>query len=170
MKKLKNIFTVAIISLLLLTGCSEKTDSGTEVSSKSDMTNSKGTLVCTRTATAQGDATANLSYEVSYNDGLVSVVRSTEEIISTDQSILDIYENAYKSIFKRYKDLKYYDNTVTRDETSVVSETTIQYNRIDLEKLKELENTDESIIKNGKVALKDWLAYAEKFGTTCSEK
>ena len=165
----KNKLLLLILLLLLVTGCTTKTESGTEINSKSDTSKSKGTLLCTRSGTAQGNAEVSLNYEVRYKKGYVLSVHSEEKIISNDSSILDQYEDAYKNIFKAYKDLKHYTNTVTRESNSVTSDTLIEYDKVDMNKLKEIENSDQSVIKDGKVALKDWLEFAEKFGTKCEE-
>jgi len=39
-----------------------------------------------------------------------------------------------------------------------------------MNKLEELEASDQNLIKNGKISLKDWLTFAEKLGTKCIEK
>lgn len=170
MKKTNKILLIFLFSLIILSGCTKQNESGSTVDSKTDLSDKKGTLICTRSASAPNNTTVDLKYEVSYKAGNVTNLHSTEKIVSNDEETLDSYEVAYKNIFKIYEDLKYYDNTVTRSSNSVVSDTVIQYNKVDLEKLKELENAEESVIKDGKVAIKDWLAFAEKFGTKCSEK
>ncbi len=170
MNKNKLLLFLVMICLFLVTGCSEKIQSGEKVDSDSNLENSNGTLICTRAATAQEGVSVDLSYEVKYSHGNIDVLHSIEKINTTNEEILSTYEEAYKKIFQRYEDLKYYDNLITRDEKSVISDTTIYYNKVDLVKLKELENADTSVIKNGKVSLKDWLEFAEKFGTTCYEK
>ncbi|MDO4996513.1 MAG: hypothetical protein Q4E69_04980 [Bacilli bacterium] len=172
MKKLSKIVLVLVFSLLILTGCSEETkfESGTTVDKNSDTTNATGTLLCSRGGKGLGDSTAELSYEVNYKKGYLTKVHSIEKVISEDSSILDQYEDAYKNIFKVYKDLKYYENTITRVDNSVTSDTTIDYSKIDMKKLEELESSSQSIIKNGKVSLNDWLTFASKVGTKCIEK
>ncbi len=167
--KNNKIFILFLAIIFLLTGCSEKIESGTEVTSKTDTKNSTGSLICTRKATAT-NAEINLDYEVDYKSGYITKLHSTEKIISSDSTILDTYEKAYKDIFIPYKKLKYYDNEVTRTDDYVLSDTIIQYDKVDMDQLKAIENTDQSVIKNGKVLLKDWLEFAENFGTECVEK
>ena len=169
MKKSSLVFII-LLSVFLLTGCTEKTESGTKVSSSTDTTNSRGTLTCTRSGIGLNSSEVDLNYEVKYNAGYVTNVHSIEKVTSTDSSTLDQYEEAYKNIFKAYKDLDHYTNNVTRTENTVVSDTIIEYDKVDMAKLEKIENAEETIIKNGKVALSDWLTFAEKFGTKCSEK
>lgn len=172
MNNLNKIIIVLIISLFCLTGCSEevKFESGTTVDKNSDTNNATGTLLCSRGGKGLGDSTAELSYVVNYKKGYLTKVHSIEKVISDDASILDQYEDAYNNIFEVYKDLKYYENTITRVDNSVTSDTTIDYSKIDMKKLEELESSSQSIIKNGKVSLKDWLTFASKVGTKCIEK
>lgn len=169
---MKKPFSLLILLLVavLVTGCSEKTESGTTVNSDSDMTNKKGMLACTREATGIKDSEVKLSYEVSYKDGYITTLHSMEQVTSKDEETRNTYKTAYENIFEKYKDLKYYTNKITVKENTVISDTVIEYDKVDTEKLKELENTSDSVIKDGKVALKDWLTFAEKFGTKCTEK
>ena len=96
-------------------------------------------------------------------------MHSLEKVISTAQEDLDEYETAYQKIYKNYEGLKYYDNKITRTENSVTSDTTINYEKINIEKLIEIEGEEDNVIENGKVKLKSWLDFAEKFGTNCEE-
>ena len=169
-KKIKNSLLL-IVSILFLTACgSVDMEKGITVTSKTDTSNKNGTLLCSRSAEALDNSTASFIYEVDYKSGYITKLHSKEEITSSSDEILDTYEEAYKNVFKAYKDLKYYDNEVTRTKSSVISETTVDYSKVDIERLKEIEAQEESIIKNGKISLKDWLTFAETFGTTCIEK
>ncbi len=161
--KYQKISLIIILLLIpvLITGCGK---SSTEVS----LYNGKGMLKCSREGTLDG-GTAKFSYEVSYKNGYITKLHSIEAVSSDDNSILDTYENAYKSIFASYKDLKYYDNTITRKDNTVTSETTINYAKIDTDKLLEIEGSEDNVIEDGKVKVVTWKKFAEKFGTTCSQ-
>lgn len=161
--KYQKISLIIILLLIpvLITGCGK---SNTEVS----LYNGKGMLKCSREGTLDG-GTAKFSYEVSYKNGYITKLHSIEKVSSDDNSILDTYENAYKSIFTSYKDLKYYDNTITRKNNTVTSETTINYAKIDIDKLLEIEGSEDNVIEDGKVKVVTWKKFAEKFGTTCSQ-
>lgn len=172
MKKLSKILFTLIITLFFITGCGEeiKIESGTKVDKNTDTANATGTLLCSRGGKGLGDSTADLSYEVNYKKGYLEKVHSIEKISSEDSSILDQYEDAYKNIFNKYKNLKYYENSIKREDNSVTSDTTIDYSKIDMNKLEEIEGNSQEIIKNGKIALSDWLTFASKVGTQCIEK
>ncbi len=168
--KINKKITLVIISLFLLTGCGKEVESGTKIDSKVDTTKSNGTLICSREANAQNNAQAKFYYEVNYRKGNITKLYTSEKVLTTDDSTLDTYENAYKKISQVFKNLNYYSTKVIRDESSVEYTSTIQYDKVDMEKLKALENSEDSIIKDGKIKVKDWLEFAEQFGTKCEEK
>lgn len=172
MKQKNKILFLILLCLFFITGCNEevKIESGTVVNAKTDTSNATGTLLCTRSGTGLSNSKAELSYVINYKKGYLSRVHSIEKVISDDSNILDQYEEAYNNIFKVYKDLKYYENTISRENDSVTSDTTIDYSKIDMQKLDELESTDQKLIKNGKILLKDWLTFAKNVGTQCIEK
>ena len=43
----------------------------------------------------------------------------------------------------------------------------INYEKVDIDKIIEIEGDDAKMFKDGKAKLKPWLTYAKKFGTTC---
>lgn len=169
MKKSK-ILLIIFICLFVCAACTEKTKSGIEVKSSSDMSENKGHLACSRSANGADGAQVELAYEIDYNKGYITSLRSIEKVISDNSSVLDKYESAYKKIFVAYKSLDYYTNKVTRSDTTVVSNTLIEYDKVDMDKLKSIEGEEDSVIKDGKVALSDWLEFAENFGTKCYEE
>lgn len=171
-KKITKISLILFITLFMVTGCKEEVrfSSGEKVTADTDTTNATGILICSRNGKGLNNSTAELSYEVSYKKGYLEIVHSLETLISEDQETLDTYENAYKNIFNTYKDLEHYENSIKRETDRVTSDTTINYSKIDMNKLEALEASDQNLIKNGKISLKDWLTFAEKLGTKCIEK
>ena len=107
--------SIVLVMVLLLAGC------GSNSSVSSD-----GVKKCTRTGTVTNGST-EMNYEVYYKGEYVVLLHSTEKIISDSSSVLDTYEEAYKSIFKQYEGLEYYDNKITRNSNSVTNEITINY-------------------------------------------
>lgn len=175
-----------LMMVVLLTGCgsdkSSTTANNTSRSSSNNSTNESTTpnsslsesdttgmekLTCSREATAGSDVDVNLDYEIFYQGEYIQILHSTEQVVTDDQDTLDEYEDAYKGIYKHYEGLKYYDNTVTRTNNSVTSDTVINYGKIDTDKLLAIEGEEDNVIKDGKVKLDDWLDFAEQFGTKC---
>lgn len=149
--------SIVLVMVLLLAGC------GSNSAVSSD-----GVKKCTRTGTVTNGST-EMNYEVYYKGEDVVLLHSTEKIISDSSSVLDTYEEAYKSIFKQYEGLEYYDNKITRSSNSVTNEITINYEKIDMGKLLDIEGEENNVIENGKVKLDTWLSFAKKYGVTCED-
>ena len=96
-------------------------------------------------------------------------MHAIEKVTSGDQSRLEEYEVAYKNISSHYEGLEYYNTSIIRDSNSVTNNTIINYEKIDIDKLLEIEGEEDNVVENGKVKLSTWLGFAEKFGTTCEE-
>lgn len=149
--------SIVLVMVLLLAGC------GSNSAVSSD-----GVKKCTRTGTVTNGST-EMNYEVYYKGEDVVLLHSTEKIISDSSSVLDTYEEAYKSIFKQYEGLEYYDNKITRNSNSVTNEITINYEKIDMGKLLDIEGEENNVIENGKVKLDTWLSFAKQYGVTCED-
>lgn len=160
MKKIISIISVILI-IFLLSGCtSEKYDG---------QYTGVGKLVCTREGTVP-NSEAEFNYTIAYNNGNILTLYSQEKITSDDESILNTYEEAYKKIYKPYKNLEYYTNEVTRYDNVVISETYIEYDKVNLNKLEELENSEQTIIENGKAKVDKWISFAKQIGVTCEKQ
>ena len=165
---------ILLIICLFTTGCfndvnSEINNNSDKIKKIDDLTKKKGTLLCTRSASAT-NAEPFFSYVIDYKNDEILKIHSTEGITSNDSSVLDEYEDAYKKIANYYVDIKYYDTKVERQTNKVTWDTTINYQKIDLDKLLELEGEENNIIEDGKAKLSSWLELGEKVGTTCVEK
>ena len=126
-----------------------------------------GVIKCSRTGSIDG-ATTEMNYELYYEGDYLTILHSTEQVISDDVSILDTYEEAYKNIYEAYEGLEYYDAKVIRNDTSVTSDVFINYARIDIAALLDIEGAEDNVIdKDGKVRLQTWLDFAEPFGVKC---
>ncbi len=180
-KKIGKI-ALLLIAILLLAGCGKENETTTKniqekktsepsINNKTEVPESQtegmSKLTCTREADAGSDIDVNLDYEVYYQGEYIQILHSTEQVVTDNQETLDEYENAYKGIYKNYEGLKYYDNTVKRTDNSVTSDTVINYGKIDIDKLLDIEGEEDNVIKNGKVKLDDWLEFTEKFGMKC---
>ena len=178
MKKIISLFCLLIICFLL-SGC------GSEEVTKPDVTgtttvvkeivsedfnrNGTGKLKCSQEAVAEDGIDVDLSYLVTYKNGNILELVSIQKVISQSNSSLDLYESAYETISDNYNGLKYYDGVVVRDSNSVTYTITINYDKIDIKKLLEIEGEEDNIIKNGKAKLSLWLDLAGKMGTVCEE-
>lgn len=158
-------FLVILLIVLLLTGCSSE--------SKEDNTYNTSNLShikCSRDASVDdSDTKVEINYDIYYDkDNYLSILKSVEKITSSNEEVLDEYEKAYKNIYSAYDNLEYYDNEVERDTNTVISKTSINYAKIDMDKLMDIEGSDNNVtVTDGKIKLDDWKSFAKKYGTVC---
>lgn len=164
-----SIFCLLILCAFLAVGCDNGQDGNSSRVNQSMLnidTSDMETLQCSRNGEADG-LTTDLQYEVFYQGDYIQILHSIEKVMSEDQDILDQYEKAYRDIFANYEGLEYYDNEITRAKDSITSDTVINYGKIDMDKLLEIEGEEDNVIEDGKVKLNTWLEFAEQFGVTC---
>lgn len=148
----KSIIIVLLLLIPFITGCDKK---------------EKIHEHCTREATAGDDVEVNLNYEIYYEGDVLLKLESTEQVKTSDLETLDLYENAYKDIHKNYNGLKYYETKVDRKNDSVTSKIIIEYNKIDIDKLIEIEGEEDNIFDNKVPKVSKWKDLANKLGTKC---
>lgn len=168
MKKSKLL--IIALSIFILTGCSSKEkESSSEITTYN--TNGFSKITCVRNAVVEdNDTEVSINYEIYYDeDEYIQILNSKEEITSTNKELLDQYETAYKNIYKAYEEIKYYENEIVREDNKLTSTTSINYGKVDMEKIMEIEGEEDNVtVENGKIKLSDWKSFAKKYGTTCS--
>ena len=162
-----SVIILFLAFVLLVTGCEKKNtiESGGEKVSVSGMEHKH----CTRGAVADADIDVSLEYDIYYKGENIQILHAVEKVITSDEDSLTTYEDAYKKIYDNYKGLKYYDAKVVRGDTTVTSDVTINYAKIDIEKLIAIEGEEDNVFENGEAKLQKWLALADKFGTKCED-
>lgn len=158
MKNKKIFLLFLFVSSLLLTACMNDEEKNYKL------------IRCTREAeSAQSDnVNIKLSYEIYYQDDYVKKVIATDKVTSPDSSIVGQYVDSYKKIYASYDGLDHFSNKITVTKNSMTSVTEIDYAHIDTDKLLKIEGSDDNVIdENGKVPLKDFIAFYEKYGAEC---
>ena len=163
MKKISIIVCLLLISIILC-GCEEKKK--LIINNEPINTSSMEHKHCTREATATG-AEVKLEYDIYYTGDVLNLLISKEKIISSSEDILNTYEEAYKNIHNNYIGLDYYDTSVDRGDTTVLSTISINYDKVDINKLIEIEGEEDNIFENNIPKVSKWLELSKKFGTTC---
>lgn len=171
--KLIKIFIILIICISII-GCENKNKddiSTGKIDSSKYETKGLKELKCERdTETSDGidvDIKINAYYD---NDRYLKVLKTKEVVKSKDKSVLTEYKNAYEKVYSAYKNIKYYENIVEEANNKVTSTTYINYGKVDMNKLLEIEGTDNNVkITDGKIKIDDWKSFAKKYGTVCSE-
>lgn len=186
MKKINSIIILLVISLFIITGCEEKNNLENNINIPNQTINSveeepasseeenidstvKKHKVCTRKASTGSDSEVELSYDVYYTGEILNLLISKEKIITDNQDTLTEYEDAYKKIASYYEGLEHYDQKVIRTSNSVLNETTINYDEIDIKKLLDIEGEEDNIIEDGKAKVDLYIALLKRFGGTCED-
>lgn len=154
MKKILSLLLITV-GVFTLAGCESKSNE------------SEKTLTCTNNTTITDGVEADLRYEVNYKGDYVTTVKSTEKVISNNQSYLEAYKTQVESIYSPYKGVEHYNYDVTVKDDTMTSVVTIDYSKIDTDKLIEIDSNNSSLIKDGKVKLADIQAIYESIGATC---
>lgn len=175
MKKTYRIIFLIVIALFFVTGCEENTN--TPVKNNSPVI-SHGERVetttmkhkhCTREASAGTNTEMILKYDIYYTGENINLLISHEELRTEDQSMIKEYEDAYKKIASYYQGLEYYEQVVTKTSNSVTNKTTINYEKIDIKKLLDIEGEEDNIIKDGKAKVDLYLKLLKQFGGKCED-
>ena len=165
MKNKYLIITFITLIALVITGCTNKY--GIDTSKYN--TNGLEVVNCSRNATTDDGSKAKITYKAYYDKKeYLKVFESTEVITSNDNNTLDTYEKAYKNVYKAYKSIDYYEKSIIREGNKVISKTYINYGKVDIDKIMEIEGTEDNVkVVNGKIKVDDWIKFAKKYGTSC---
>ena len=168
MKKWKIVF-VLFLAVFFIYGCEKKEEKEVIISNgeKVDTT----TMVhehCIRQGELEGGE-ADLTYELYYTGEILNLLKSEEKVISSNNEILQRYEDAYRGIHEHYKGLEYYDTEVVRGDTTVTSITVINYDKISIPTLISIEGENDNIFEDGLPKVAKWKELAKKLGAKCEK-
>ena len=154
MKKKFKIWQVVlgVFILLLVTGCGNN--------------NSMESMTCTRTMNQSGIKTS-LKYNVKYKGDYVSRIKTVETVETDSSDILNTYKEQIESLYSPYKDVEYYDYNVDVTDNKLTSTVDINYEKVDTDKLLEIDSANGQLIKDGKISVDDIKSVYESLGATC---
>lgn len=162
MKKISII--LLLLSFLIITGCDKEKE--VKVNGEKVDTSKMEHKHCIRQGTMTGGE-VSLNYDIYYTGDRLEVLKAEEKVTSDSEEILNTYEDAYRKIHSNYKDVEYYDTNVERTNDSVTSHITINYAKVDADKLIAIEGEKDNVFENKKAKVSKWIALAKKFGTKC---
>ena len=163
----KYLILIILFLAILVTGCEKKVNKEPVVINGEKVDTSEMVHEhCTRLGSMDGGE-LSLNYDIYYTGEVLNLLRAEEKVISSSDDILTTYENAYRGIHEHYKDLAFYDTEVIRGDTTVTSIMTINYDKLDIPKLIEIEGAEDNIFENGIAKVSKWKELAKKFGTKC---
>lgn len=167
MKKIASI-VILFALVIFITGCDNNESTSKSLNNYS--TEGLKHTSCIRDAyTTDDKTTVDIDIDIySDDDGYIQLFESVEKITSSDDKVLSDYEESYKKIYSAYKDVEYYDNKVEKKDNTVTSTTTINYGKVDMKKVLDIEGEEDNVkVVDGKIKLSDWKNFAKKYGTTC---
>ncbi len=162
MKKI-SISLLIIFVIVFTAGCGK--DSFEEKMKKKD---NEKVLHCTRKVSNEENFNANIKYSIYYDGDYVTKTVSIEKVTSNDEETLKQYKEAYERVFSNYKDIDYYDNKVEQNGSTVSSITVVDYTKVDVNKIIEIEGKEDNIFdEDGKVRKDTLVSFYKKYGVTC---
>ncbi len=109
----------------------------------------------------------DLTYFVDYDGSYVTSVRSDERITSDNSTVLETYKKTVEETYSPFDNVEYYDYSIKIDGNTLISTTDINYSKIDIEKILEIDSSSATLIKNGKININDIKKVYETVGATC---
>lgn len=168
MKRVSKYLFVFLAGCLLVTGCSSTKEVKEEKQPTSKETQQETkTMSCTRTAKQDENTSFDLKYTVKYTGNYVNSIASKEVVTSNDTNVLNQYKTQVESIYKPYKDVDNYYYNVRIENNQLISETSIDYDKIDTDKMIEIDSANAQLIKDGKISINDLKTVYASFGITC---
>lgn len=115
----------------------------------------------------QSGAEFDLSYFADYKGSYVTNIRSNEKIVSNDTSILETYKSQVEKSYAPFDEVEYYNYSVKIDGDTLISTTDIDYSKIDIDQVLEIDPSSSALIKNGKININTLKKAYESIGATC---
>lgn len=123
-------------------------------------------MICSATAT-QGNVDMTLHYEVTYHGEYVKTVNTKEVMTSTDTKTLEAYKTQLEDIYKDFDGIDHYKYHFEIEGNTLTSTVSIDYEKVDTDKILAVDDSTDQLIKNGKVKLEDIKKVYEDVGATC---
>lgn len=109
------------------------------------------------------------TYELTYTEGYIDTVKFIEKYTVSDEYLIESVENTFDNLYKNLGELKYYDYERITEGLTVTSTVNIDYNRINIDKLIELNKDLKNIIKDDKIEATVLINSYKSNGATCKE-
>ncbi len=124
------------------------------------------TMKCHLSKTESG-ALFDLSYFADYKGSYVTNIRSNEKIASDNTSTLETYKQMVEQNYEPFDEVEYYNYSVKIDGDTLISTTDIDYSKIDIDKVLQIDPSSSALIKNGKININTLKKAYESIGATC---
>ncbi len=125
---------------------------------------------CVRTGEIQDGVSVDFNYKVNSKKGIVLKVQTVEKVTSEDQDYLESFKESVEEMYAPYKDVEHYNYEVIIEGNTLISKTDIEYSKINMDKLIEIDASNSQIIKNGQIKIDDIINLYNSAGATCAKK
>ena len=167
MKRVSKYLMVLLLSMVLLTGCNDTKKENKDTNNNNEVKEEQKQMVCTRKATVTEGVTLDVKYTVDYTGEYINKVYSNEKVTSSNAQYLEAYKEQVDKIYAPYKNIEHYNTNVRIEGNTLISEATIDYDKIDTNKMLEVDSSLGQIIKDGKIKLADMKAMYTSIGAIC---
>lgn len=154
----KYLLGVLVVCTLLLSGCAKD--------EKLDDNEKTGSFTCTQKMDLEGASTDNV-YTVNYKGDYVTSVKTVETVKSSDKTILESVKSRVEELYSNFDDFKYFDYKVEINGDTLTSTVNANYEKMDLNKLLELDASMKSVVKDGKISVNDIKVLYAASSITC---
>ena len=151
MKK-KTLLLILVIGII--TGCAPKT----------------GTMTCTMKTYPTNGITIRSTYIATYKNNQVAKLKTIEKITAEEKDNLEVYQEKIDELYAGYQDIEYYQNKTKIKGNTLTSTTLIDYNKVDTDKLIEVDSGNAGVIKNGKVEINNLEKLYKQNGCNCKKE
>ena len=152
----KKIILSLVLSIIVLgcTGCNPET----------------GTMTCTMSSYPTEGITLRSTYKAQYKNNSVTELETVEQVIAEDEDNLETYKDRIDELYNGYQELDHYENKTTIEDNTLTSTTTIDYSKVDTDKLIEIDSGNAKLIKDGKVNIDDLQDMYRQNGCNCKKE
>lgn len=152
----KKIILSLVLSIIVLgcTGCNPET----------------GTMTCTMSSYPTEGITLRSTYKAQYKNNIVTKLETVEQVIAEDEDNLETYKDRIDELYNGYQGLDHYENKTTIEDNTLTSTTTIDYSKVDTDKLIEIDSGNAKLIKDGKVNIDDLQDMYRQNGCNCKKE
>lgn len=123
-------------------------------------------MICTNTTNSNGLIIKN-RYEVTYKNKYVTVVKTEENIITSDIDVLEEYKKILESMYGSYNELEYYSNKISIKDDTLTSITKIDYSNINKSDLVAIDRNNSKLYDGDKVLLNKVKSIYNDMGARC---
>lgn len=155
MKKYLTII-IAIVAAFAITGCGNKT--------------SKEVIKHCKLTTNNTEEKYNLDVEyVLYGNGdYAKKLEIIETVTSSDDSVIEYFDEYLKDTYNKYNELYgSFTNKINKENGKLISNTIMEYDKMDLKKYAEDNSIIKDYVKNDKIMFKGLVELYETLGAVC---